>query len=60
MDKKEAAEEGKPGSLITASDWPRCFPTWSKVVNTCRHYHQTESGTSRDWEVGRGWRYGSS
>ena len=34
MDEKEVLE-GRPGSLIAASDWPGHFPTWSKAVDTC-------------------------
>ena len=29
--------DGRPRWLVAASDWPGCFPTWSKVVNTCGH-----------------------
>lgn len=44
--------DGRPRWLVATSDWPGCFPTWSKVVNTCGYYYQTESDTSRGWEVG--------
>ena len=27
---KKRRLEGRPGSLVIASDWPRCFPTWSR------------------------------
>ena len=50
--------KGRPGSLVTASNWPGRFATWSKVVDTWGHYYQTESDTRRGWEVGRGWRCG--
>ena len=32
--------------LVTASDWPGLFPTWSKVVCTSVHHHQGDIGTS--------------
>ena len=56
---KKRRLEGRPGSLVHISDWPDHFPTWSKAVNSCGHYHQTESDTSRGWEVGRlgGWEW---
>ena len=56
---KKGRLEDRPGSLVAASDWPGRFPTWSKAVDTCRHYHQTQSDTSKGWEVGWGWRCGS-
>ena len=56
---KKRRLRGRPGSLVAASDWPGRFPTWSKAIDTCGHYHRTESDTSKGWEVGGGWRCGS-